>query len=357
MGLSAEEIQDQINALGSSVKRLHVYINSPGGSVFEGATMYNAIKEWRRKVQGREVITHVMGMAASMGSILAMVGDKVLMHPMSQIMIHNPRSASVGQAKDLRATADLLDSITEQLIQVYQRRMTHLDKDGISALMEKESWFTAASALDIKLADGIMTDEPSAQHFAPTTPTNDTNDTTNPTPMNNLKLIAAAIAVTEGMTEAQAKAAFDSHVRAEVQAAVAAAQEQLLNQFIGLLNLPQATTEALKAAAAKSPEAALHLLPIAVATATPDDTATTTATNPTATVPAVPAIADQLKAIATTSPDAEADHELDLAEKFDKLQRHNPKALQDLKRDKPAEFDKLVAAYTARIQEVHASRK
>ena len=76
---------------------LDVRINSPGGYVMEGLAIYNAIIREQKK--GRKVTTHIDGLAASMGSVLAMAGESIMMADNALVMIHNPSETSIGTLK------------------------------------------------------------------------------------------------------------------------------------------------------------------------------------------------------------------------------------------------------------------
>ena len=89
-------------------------INSPGGDVFAGLAIYNALKG-----SGKEIVVKVMGVAASAASLIAMAGDKIVMPKNTFLMVHNPWSVAMGNAEELRQTADTLDKIGESLKATY----------------------------------------------------------------------------------------------------------------------------------------------------------------------------------------------------------------------------------------------
>lgn len=144
-GITATSVIDQIKALGN--RALNVRINSPGGSVFEGIAIYNALA----RHQG-EVTTHVDGIAASIASVIAMAGRKILIAENAMMMIHDPHTVAMGGAADLRKTADVLDQIKETIINTYATR-TGLKRDEIASMMTAETWFTAKEAIANKFAD------------------------------------------------------------------------------------------------------------------------------------------------------------------------------------------------------------
>lgn len=121
-------------------KRINARINSPGGSVFDGVAIFNALKN-----HDGGVTTYIDGLAASIASIIALAGDRIVMADNAMMMIHNPSSFSFGEAKDLRKDADVLDQIKETLINTYVNK-TGKPREDIAADMDKETWFTASEA-------------------------------------------------------------------------------------------------------------------------------------------------------------------------------------------------------------------
>lgn len=131
-----------------------VYINSPGGDVMAGAEIYTALREHSEQGKGR-VTVKVTGIAASAASVVAMAGDEILMSPVAYMMIHNPWSAAIGNAKELRRQADALDVISEGLINAYERR-TGKSRDELMQLLDGETYMSAQTCVDEGFADGIL---------------------------------------------------------------------------------------------------------------------------------------------------------------------------------------------------------
>ena len=123
---------------------LDVRINSPGGYVMEGLAIYNAII--RQKAKGRKVTTHIDGLAASMGSVIAMAGDDIVMADNALMMIHNPWDCACGDAADLRRAADKLDMIRDQIVGIYAKQ-TGIETDTLISMLDAETWMTAVEAL------------------------------------------------------------------------------------------------------------------------------------------------------------------------------------------------------------------
>jgi len=139
-GVTAQGFMQDLKALGD-IKTLDIRINSNGGSVFDGVAIYNALK---RHTAYKNV--YVDGIAASIASIIAMAGDSVTMGEGTFMMIHKASGLSVGNAADMRATADILEGIDQQLVDIYATR-TGLDADDISAMMDAETWMNADDAI------------------------------------------------------------------------------------------------------------------------------------------------------------------------------------------------------------------
>lgn len=131
-------------------KQIRVWIDSPGGSVFAAAGIYNALKEHDGKV-----IT-VVERAMSAASVIAMAGDEIQMSPVGIMMIHNPIGyMDWGEAKDFRHAADVLDEVKETIINAYQLK-TGKDRDVISKMMDDETYMSAQKAVAEGFADKVM---------------------------------------------------------------------------------------------------------------------------------------------------------------------------------------------------------
>lgn len=128
---------------------LDVYINSGGGDVFAGQTIYNILKRY-----DDEIIAHIDGLAASIASVIAMAGDKIIMPENAMMMIHNAWTIAAGNASDMRRTADELERVDGVIRDVYVARSGQKSED-IAAMMDAETWFTAAEALAAGLVDEV----------------------------------------------------------------------------------------------------------------------------------------------------------------------------------------------------------
>jgi ATP-dependent Clp endopeptidase proteolytic subunit ClpP len=144
------------NCAENAVDVLELEINSPGGSVFDGYTIYQEIKSLRDR--GVVVNATITGMAASMASVICMACDKVSMVKHGRMMIHDASSATHGNAEQLRKTADLLDGISENISEIYAEK-TGMDKDEIREMMKRETWMNAKESIANGFVDEIIGDQ------------------------------------------------------------------------------------------------------------------------------------------------------------------------------------------------------
>lgn len=138
------------------VATLEVYINSPGGDVWDGIAIRNALRQ-----SSAHVVTHVDGIAASAASFIACAGDEVVMGDNAQLMIHDAWTIMLGNAEEMRETANLLDMISENIASMYAAKAGGEVADW-RALMKAETWYGAQEAVDAGLADRLATEQPAA---------------------------------------------------------------------------------------------------------------------------------------------------------------------------------------------------
>lgn len=148
-GISAKGFIEDLQGLPSTVEKVIVRINSPGGDVFEGFAIYQALLRDRR-----QIVTAVDGLAASAASVVMMAGDEINAADTSMVMIHDPWTIAIGNADDFRGVGDLLDQITVQTVTAYGRR-DKVDKTVIREAMRAETWYTAAEAQEVGLVDTV----------------------------------------------------------------------------------------------------------------------------------------------------------------------------------------------------------
>lgn len=142
-----------------------VWIDSYGGDVFAAAGIYNALMEHKGNVTVK-----VDGKAMSAASVIAMAGGEVQMSPVAVMMIHNPLTFSVGDAREMRHAADVLDEVKETIINAYQIKSGR-SRSKIGAMMDDEFWMSARTAIKEGFADGMLYasaqgDDAQAMNFA-----------------------------------------------------------------------------------------------------------------------------------------------------------------------------------------------
>jgi len=157
-GIGAKNFINQLHSLGN-VGEIDLYINSPGGSVFEGAAIYNALKNHKAKIN-----VHVYGLAASIASLIAMSGDVVTMPANTMLMIHNPAGGALGESKDMRSMADTLDKIRQSMVTSYTTK-SGLSENKVIQMMDDETWLTAQEAYELGFADKITPEQKIAASF------------------------------------------------------------------------------------------------------------------------------------------------------------------------------------------------
>lgn len=134
---------------GITAKNITLKMNSPGGNVFDGCTIHNALKDHPACVN-----VQVDGLAASIASIIAMAGDKITMAKNAMMMIHNAWSGIYGNAEEMRKCANVLDKIDGTLVNTYADR-TGMGKRAIKQMMNDETWMTADEALKNGFCDQV----------------------------------------------------------------------------------------------------------------------------------------------------------------------------------------------------------
>lgn len=141
----------ELRNLEKTANKINVRINSGGGSVFEGIAIFNALINSRA-----EINTYIDGIAASMGSIIALAGKKVYMSKIARFMTHKPSGVSVGSGDDMRNNGKLLDALENTMAGIYAAKTGKSAEECKAAYMGKDDkWFSADEALSEKLVDGI----------------------------------------------------------------------------------------------------------------------------------------------------------------------------------------------------------
>lgn len=147
---SPKTIYDNLPNTGEEVE---VVINSGGGDVFAGSEIFTALKEY-----SGHVTVKIVGIAASAASVIAMAGDKILISPTAQMMIHNVSTQASGDFRDFQQVSDSLKSANQSIINAYKTRLNKTDEE-LQNLMDNETWFNANTALEHGFVDEIMFDD------------------------------------------------------------------------------------------------------------------------------------------------------------------------------------------------------
>lgn len=146
-GIAAKRFVEELSAL--EVKSIDLHLNSPGGSVFDGQAIFNALDR-----HPATITTYIDGVAASIASVVALAGDRVVMARNALFMIHDPFILTAGTATELRKAAELLDQVKGTIAEIYVAK-TGLERDAIDAAMAEETWYTAEEAAEAGFVDEV----------------------------------------------------------------------------------------------------------------------------------------------------------------------------------------------------------
>lgn len=163
-GVSAQDVTDVLDKLNNEVTQVIVRVNSPGGEVFEGLAILNALRAHKASMTAV-----VDGLAASAASIITSGLDECVMSPGAMLMIHSPWTFSIGSSTDLRKDADVLDSIERSIVSVYRDKAG--EKDW-AAILAAETWLADGEAVDFGLADrvAVIADQGTTANAEPDVP-------------------------------------------------------------------------------------------------------------------------------------------------------------------------------------------
>ena len=146
--VSPKIFKDELNGGNGDIT---VWINSPGGDCVAAAQIYNMLRDYKGTVTVK-----VDGIAASAASVIAMAGDKVLMSPVSMLMIHNPMTVAYGSSDEMQKAIEMLSSVKDSIVNAYEIK-TGLSRAKLSHLMDAETWMDANKAVELGFADDILT--------------------------------------------------------------------------------------------------------------------------------------------------------------------------------------------------------
>lgn len=153
-GISVKDIDEQIKDLGD--KPLDIHINSYGGEVFEGFAIYNTLKDYK----GYKTV-YIDGIAASIASVIAMCGDKIVMSKASMLMIHNASGFAYGNAEEMQKVVNALEQINSVIRGIYVAK-TGMSEDEIKNLMDNETYLQPQECLEYGFIDEIKEESESS---------------------------------------------------------------------------------------------------------------------------------------------------------------------------------------------------
>jgi len=153
-GLDAATFTGEIRDMAADP--IKVFINSPGGDVVDGLSIYNELASHSSRVE-----VTITALAASMASIIMLAGNTVRIPENGLIMIHNPWTVAVGDKNEFEKVQKQLEKMGESLVGIYARR-TGQNEETIQAMMDAETWLSASEALDLGFVDEVLSDAPAA---------------------------------------------------------------------------------------------------------------------------------------------------------------------------------------------------
>jgi len=148
-GFTAKRMSAALRSIGED-KDVVVNVNSPGGDVFESATIYNLLAQHKGNVT-----VNILGLAASGAAVIVMAGDTINISKIGFLMIHNAWSIVMGNKEDLREAADTLEIFDKALLSAFASRAS-IDENKIKKMMDKETWIGADDAIEYGFADGVI---------------------------------------------------------------------------------------------------------------------------------------------------------------------------------------------------------
>ena len=143
--------QQFIKDLEKCEQDIEIHLNSPGGDVFEGFAIYNAIAQ-----SDKNIFVYIDGIAASIASVIAMAAKKIFISKNGSIMIHNVSSYAQGKRKDIEKTLKVMEQLETQINAIYVER-TGISSEEITNMMDDETWFNADEAVEKGFADQVVT--------------------------------------------------------------------------------------------------------------------------------------------------------------------------------------------------------
>lgn len=148
-GVSSAQFKQDFDEV-KSAPQIRLLLNSPGGNVFDGMALYNLLSGVRGKLT-----VEVLGVAASIASVVALAGRELTMGEGSYLMIHNPWALVVGDATEMRKTADVLERMRGELASIYEAH-SELSRAELLERMQEETWYTAEEAVEAGFANTVI---------------------------------------------------------------------------------------------------------------------------------------------------------------------------------------------------------
>ncbi|MGH0480972.1 head maturation protease, ClpP-related [Bacillus cereus] len=150
--VSSITFKNELEALGDGIETINLYINSPGGSVFEAMAIIAMLKR-----HPADIISYIDGVAASCASVLPMISKRIIMPNNSLMMIHHAMTGAWGNAKQLRKAADDVERISQAMCQYYlDRSGEKMSEEMLYEMLEEDTWLTAEQCLELGLCDEIV---------------------------------------------------------------------------------------------------------------------------------------------------------------------------------------------------------
>lgn len=147
-GVTAQDFVSEIRAI--SAPQINLHLNTPGGDVYDGIAIYNELKNHPAQIHA-----YIPGLAASIGTVIAMAADSITVAPHARMMIHDAWMFAAGNAEDFAKNAARLEATSQNIAEIYAERSPERSAEEWRALMKAETWFTDQEAVDYGLADAV----------------------------------------------------------------------------------------------------------------------------------------------------------------------------------------------------------
>lgn len=146
-----------LDYVASPTEDLDLYINSLGGSVVAGQSIYSRLKRHEGKVTA-----YIEGFAGSMMSIIPLAADEIVISTSGVVMLHNPLTTATGNTKELEVTIEMLEKVKDSMVARYVEKFNNKTEDEIIEMMDKTTWLNAKEALELGFADRLESEQTEA---------------------------------------------------------------------------------------------------------------------------------------------------------------------------------------------------